>query len=1013
MTQAASRIAGAACWALTLVLAATAWAQELPRFEVSAMTGGFSRHAAEGELPFSGLFVAEAATGWIYFQSSWEADPEKLVGSSTSTPAQQLDLSKFAVYDRESAPDSLAFSGADLWICSRQASVLWRISLPVAPGQRDLPVVRDSVTLPFAGGSCKLAASRTGVVAVSGPAPDRSDGLETVWFKPGSGAGWSPAPLAFEDLTDLEFSDDHRLRVLQGASQRLTSLLIYENKDATIAARAEEPRALPARASAVPLTAMATYNGILYLADAQQIYALIDRPDRLALVPVAPSHRSRGAISDITVSLRDLYLLDGGLVDRIERPVPVEVSLRSSAATAQQALVELYRYLGERGLLATRVARASRAAPDLAHWLFAERVLLAPRQHLEAGQESAGKAPPPLPLEDALAPVLCGLNADLCPSGSVPLDAPVALGQELVLPDLPVRSQLDTRTEILGYETVEQRLESLVFTPELRERVARPETLARLNPDFSEAEILAVERGRLTLPVEVWSVAAPVLAADFADPASPLRELERRFPGVALFSYESVAAKASDVRRQPDETTAEERCATLREARERLAAAIRLAPSLGPAPDTRAEVTLGVVDLDGSLRKEHEVFASDPAHPTWHSVNRTELALEPDPLPASLPDSSPAELDVFLTGAHHATHVAALIAGRESPCWSGLLPQAKLIFIPSGTEAQMAEGIRDAKFFSVRTFNVSLDLGVESSGLRRVVEESEDNVFFVVAAGNAEPGERGTDLNDNAPPEQARWSEDFGNVVVVTAADDDGDLLDEANFGKRYVDLVTLGREVVSASEPGAFGPASGTSQAAPLAAAAAALLAEARPIGAGFSPGNVRARLLATARWDDELRGKVWGGALDFAAAVRLPLENLLVTGTPPAGSLQSFEAKPNARLTLLASPLNYQREDSFTDSSLKTFRFDRVLAMQRLANGTYRIVLKHPEQDTLTILLDAEFAADARLPCAEIDVWDAALEDFVEAPERCADGVVVRSIQDYVRGDRYDVKWGRGEPD
>jgi subtilisin family serine protease len=412
-------------------------------------------------------------------------------------------------------------------------------------------------------------------------------------------------------------------------------------------------------------------------------------------------------------------------------------------------------------------------------------------------------------------------------------------------------------------------------------------------------------------------------------------------------------------------------------------------------------VRIGVLENSNTLLANHYAFHSGPASRAWFDI--VDGALTPR---AETPVDAPLSLEAlpFSPQAHHATHVAALLAGRAGPCWSGLLPSARLVLIDlRRNQSQMYQDVQDAVGKKVLVYNVSQTWNDGQNTLHTAVKD-EAQALWVVAAGNEDMQFGDDDVG--AVPAFARWSR-YGNVIAVTAADRNGGLLflgdRGVNRGRRFVDLIALGHELYSATEVSGFARASGTSQATPQVAAAAALLVD--PLGAGLSPGDAKARLIATARWSSSYAPDVWGGRLDFAAAVRNHGVNVLRTATDVQrfrSHAVRFNNDPEIRIV---SPGRFFDRSDTGRKAPKEVPFSSILSMRRNpVSGFYRVVLKHPEDGSLGILLDAELADGAeRLRCEYT-----LLDGTPPAGNECgAGGLSVVAIDTYIRGGPYGIDW------
>jgi thermitase len=126
---------------------------------------------------------------------------------------------------------------------------------------------------------------------------------------------------------------------------------------------------------------------------------------------------------------------------------------------------------------------------------------------------------------------------------------------------------------------------------------------------------------------------------------------------------------------------------------------------------------------------------------------------------------------------------------------------------------------------------------------------AEKGAVIVAAAGNDHKND------DKKPVYPAAYTD--SNVISVAATDDRDKLASFSNYGKKSVDLAAPGESIASTYRGGEYVMMSGTSMAAPLVAAAAAMLRK------QASPSISRMRTLLLNYADDKssLKGKVASG--------------------------------------------------------------------------------------------------------------------------------------------------------
>jgi hypothetical protein len=181
--------------------------------------------------------------------------------------------------------------------------------------------------------------------------------------------------------------------------------------------------------------------------------------------------------------------------------------------------------------------------------------------------------------------------------------------------------------------------------------------------------------------------------------------------------------------------------------------------------------------------------------------------------------------------------------------------------------------------------------------------------------------------------------------------------------------------------------------------------------LGERLTPGDVKARLVATADWTPSYEGKVWGGRLDFGAAVAFPERNLLRTSTDAQlGRLHSIDPDNDPKIEVLNVPRYYERDGQVGDTADPTIRWSRILSLRRRPDGSFRVVLREPDTDRLKILLDARLGGSQRIRCASFELLDESTGAF--APDSgCGEGISVAMIDSYFQGGAYQIRWG-GQP-
>jgi len=211
-------------------------------------------------------------------------------------------------------------------------------------------------------------------------------------------------------------------------------------------------------------------------------------------------------------------------------------------------------------------------------------------------------------------------------------------------------------------------------------------------------------------------------------------------------------------------------------------------------------------------------------------------------------------------GYGHGTHVAGIIGaignnnrGVSGLCWKSQLISVRLMDSEGrGFSSGSAEGIIYAVDHGAHVINASYGTSERSDVEREAIKyAAEHDTLIVAAAGN--DGEN----VDKHPHYPAAYPD--ANVISVAATNENDKLASFSNWGKTTVDLAAPGDQIASTSRGDDYEYMSGTSMAAPLVAAAAAML---RKQGGGLPVATIRKLLLKNADDKKSLKGKVASGA-------------------------------------------------------------------------------------------------------------------------------------------------------
>ena len=219
-------------------------------------------------------------------------------------------------------------------------------------------------------------------------------------------------------------------------------------------------------------------------------------------------------------------------------------------------------------------------------------------------------------------------------------------------------------------------------------------------------------------------------------------------------------------------------------------------------------------------------------------------------------------------GLGHGTAVAGVIGGRGNNATgiSGVAWRVRLMpvkVLPDqgfGTTESLVAGLHYALSNGARVVNMSLNGADRSLALDEAIAAAEAQGVLVVASAGNDGGDR-----DSVPSYPA--SSASSAIVSVASSNRGGRLAYASAYGASSVDIAAPGDNIVTTDLGGRYGTHSGTSFAAAYVSGAAALLAAAQPTASGP---QLRGALLASARHGDRLDGRVPGGQLNVAGAVK-----------------------------------------------------------------------------------------------------------------------------------------------
>jgi subtilisin family serine protease len=216
----------------------------------------------------------------------------------------------------------------------------------------------------------------------------------------------------------------------------------------------------------------------------------------------------------------------------------------------------------------------------------------------------------------------------------------------------------------------------------------------------------------------------------------------------------------------------------------------------------------------------------------------------------------------------HGTHVSGIVAGRGNNdvgisglCWTAKVMAVKFMNSKGrGSTSDAITGIDYAVHEGAKVINCSFGTSSKSNSLLDEVDYAKKKgVLLVVAAGND------SDDIDSQPSYPASYNE--SNILTVAATTSLNQLASFSNFGQEDVDLGAPGDNILSTYPDSTYKTLSGTSMAAPLVTATAAML---RSQDGDLKYSDLRKAIRDTVTATPALTGKTYtNGQLNVGAAL------------------------------------------------------------------------------------------------------------------------------------------------
>lgn len=168
----------------------------------------------------------------------------------------------------------------------------------------------------------------------------------------------------------------------------------------------------------------------------------------------------------------------------------------------------------------------------------------------------------------------------------------------------------------------------------------------------------------------------------------------------------------------------------------------------------------------------------------------------------------------------------------------------------AGDTDAIIKAIQYAQNMGASICNFSFGTTADDENLKKAIADS--GMLFVCAAGNGDDSGKGTD-NDTTPVYPASF--DLDNIISVANLTYDGTLDASSNYGSKSVDIAAPGTDILSTLPGSQYGYLSGSSMAAPMVTAVAALTYS---YDKSASLKEVKDIVLSSVKKLDSLKGKV-----------------------------------------------------------------------------------------------------------------------------------------------------------
>lgn len=636
-------------------------------------------------------------------------------------------------------------------------------------------------------------------------------------------------------------------------------------------------------------------GGVIYSVDSvnKQVFASSQhtlRPIRL----YSRDHKVADP-SSILLTETKIILLDSGTRDIAVWPLLTPTEIVVDVKTSE-SLSAIYNYLYRQGLLPTKVTPLK---SSIEKTLRDQGALLSP-------------------YVTSLNPVMCGLNPSICQKGRIKQN--LAFGIALTIPDLYSEDYIDLRQVTLdGSHTLDYEVDHGIRN-EAFDAWKGEGKLRQLNPQYRGGlfdPIKLKRKGTFTVPVELVRYLVAVPQNDLASQNSELAQIQGRYSNdLTVYSLREIK---TTVQQDPsiqqylvglDATSFEAAYAKLRET----------INFRHPTPLTSHPISyIGVAD--------ELIDCDNPDIADVCSMPVNEITTTPQSLTRT-PPAVPATFRIFQK-TDHGTAIAGLLAARHT-VYTGIglvAPEGYVVPLIS-KEPPLADEIKSAVLQTgAQVFNLSFAFD-EGPPPQKIADEitlgTSDtlvNAIFIVAAPDD-----GKPVCGGTISYPICWANQ-PNVIGVAATLLDGSELipNDAGpaWGKEYVQIAAPGIGFGAPGLNGNYVPVAGTSFAAPLVSATAALLTE----QGVTDPRLIKQRIIATTTVKGAYKDKVKGGLLNVDRAVSHVAEGVLVDAN---GKEKVVQLVRGGKIYITSGKGNFSID------------LKNVLRLTQQRDGTYRIIFQ-----------------------------------------------------------------------